>query len=120
MEGGEFMGSMGATERQLEIIKYLCRKRYATMSTLADEFGVSVRTIQRDIEALTLFVPLDVKAGRYEGGVYVVRDYTMDRMYMTEKEVNVLLKIQELIKPQLIESERLILDNLIKKYSKPA
>ena len=64
------MGSMGATERQLEIIKYLCRKRYATMSTLADKFGVSVRTIQRDIEALTLFVPLDVKAGRYEGGVY--------------------------------------------------
>ena len=114
------MGSMGTTERQMEIIKFLCRKRHATMPTLANEFGVSVKTIQRDIEALMLFVPLDVKAGRYDGGVYVVGDYTMDRMYMSENELEVLLEVQEIVSSKLSDKENSILDNLIKKYSKPA
>lgn len=114
------MGSMGTTERQMEIIKYLCRKRHATMPALAEKFGVSVKTIQRDIEALTLFVPLDVKAGRYDGGVYVVGDYTMERMYMSENELAVLLKVQEMVSSKLSDKENTILDNLIKKYSKPA
>ncbi len=111
---------MGTTERQMEIIKFLCRKRHATMPTLANEFGVSVKTIQRDIKALMLFVPLDVKAGRYDGGVYVVGDYTMDRMYMSENELEVLLKVQEIVISKLSDKENSILDNLIKKYSKPA
>ena len=114
------MGSMGTTERQMEIIKFLCRKRHATMPTLANEFGVSVKTIQRDIEALTLFIPLDVKSGRYDGGVYVVGDYTMERMYMSENELEVLLKVQEIVRSKLSDKENSIFDNLIKKYSKPA
>jgi len=112
------LGSMGATERQIEIIKYLCRKRYATMQALANEFGVSLRTIQRDIKALMLFVPLDVKAGRYDGGVYVIGNYTMDRMYMSENELAVLQRVQELVISQLSDSENSILNNIIKKYSK--
>ena len=40
---------MGTAERRLEILKYLCRYRRATMPKLAEKFGVSVRTIQRDI-----------------------------------------------------------------------
>lgn len=104
----------------MEIIKYLCRKRYATMSTLACEFGVSVRTIRRDVDALSLFVPLRVKVGRYCGGVYVIGDYTMDRMYMSKNELDVMLRIQRLVSPQLTENENLTLENMIKKYSKPA
>ena len=44
---------MGIAERRYEIIKLLCRRRYETIRNLAAEFGVSVRTIQRDIEALS-------------------------------------------------------------------
>ena len=40
---------MGTAERRLEILNYLCQKRYATMPELAEKFGVSVRTIHRDI-----------------------------------------------------------------------
>lgn len=40
---------MGTAERRLEIYKYLCLARKATMPQLAKMFGVSVRTIQRDI-----------------------------------------------------------------------
>ena len=45
---------MGTAERRLEIMKYLCKARFATMSDLAKKFDVSVRTIKRDIDFLML------------------------------------------------------------------
>ena len=60
---------MGTAERRLEILKYLCRARKSTMTKLAELFGVSVRTIQRDILEIeaTFHVPIDVRCGKYEG-----------------------------------------------------
>lgn len=43
---------MGTAERRYEMMKILCRRRYETIRNLASEFGVSMRTVQRDIEAL--------------------------------------------------------------------
>ena len=63
------------------------------MSNLALEFSVSVRTIQRDIDEISDMMPIYVKAGKYKGGVYVLDDYTMDRMYMTTKELLLLKKV---------------------------
>lgn len=50
---------MGTAERRDEIIKLLCRRRHETIPNLAFEFGVSERTIRRDIEAVTVirFLP---------------------------------------------------------------
>jgi len=42
---------------------------------LAFEFGVSERTIRRDIDALSLVAPIYTQAGRYGGGVYILSDY---------------------------------------------
>ena len=52
---------MTSTERQLTIIKILCRRGHETMQNLADELGVSKRTIQRDIEAISIEVPVSRK-----------------------------------------------------------
>ena len=51
---------MGTAERRLEILKYLCKYRRAKMPQLAEMFGVSIRTIQRDILEIevTFHVPL--------------------------------------------------------------
>ena len=78
---------MKTTERRSEILKILCRRRYETVSALATEFNVSERTIRRDIESLSLTAPLYTKTGRYEGGIYVLGDYTMDRIYFSPYEV---------------------------------
>ena len=43
---------MGTAERRTEIMRTLCRRRHETISDLADEFGVSTRTISRDTEVL--------------------------------------------------------------------
>ena len=55
---------MGNAERRLEILKLLCRRRYEKLENLASEFGVSKRTISRDIEYLSLKNPIYTQAGK--------------------------------------------------------
>lgn len=111
---------MGTAERRLEILKYLCRYRRTTMSQLAEKFGVSVRTIQRDILEIeaTFHVPLDIRCGKYDGGVYVLGDYSFDRAYMHEEELLLLSKVQSLVKNHLSEKENALLSQIIKTYTK--
>jgi len=113
---------MGTAERRLEILKYLCRARKSTMPQLAEIFGVSIRTIQRDIFELeaTFHVPLDIRCGKYDGGIYVMEGYSFDRAYMHDDEIALLTKVQELIKVQLSDKENALLSQIIKTYSKTA
>ena len=113
---------MGTAERRLEILKYLCRFRRATMPQLAEIFGVSVRTIQRDIGEIevTLHVPLDTRCGKYHGGVYVIGDYSFDRVYMHDDELILLTKLGDLVRDQLTDKEKALLSQIIKAYTKSA
>ena len=113
---------MGTAERRLEILKYLCKARKATMPQLAEMFGVSIRTIQRDIYEIeaTFHVPFEVKCGKYDGGVYVIGDYSFDRAYMHEDELRLLAKVQKLVEAQLSDKENALLSQIIKSYTKSA
>lgn len=117
-KGGE---QMGTAERRLEIYKYLCLARKATMPQLAKKFGVSIRTIQRDIFEIeaTFHAPLEIKPGIY-GGITVLGDHTLDRAYMCEEELSLLQKIQALVRDQVSEQENALLSQLIKKYARTA
>lgn len=90
------------------------------MQELADEFGVSTRTIRRDVDDLSgeMGIPIYTISGRF-GGVYVDKDYTMDRMYMTQNETELLVKVKALIVDNLRENENTLLDYIIKTYKKP-
>lgn len=110
---------MGTSERRLEIMKLLCKRRYETMPNLAEEFSVSIRTIKRDIDELTFLMPLYIKSGRHDGGVYVDDNYTMDRMYMTDEEISLLNKLKIIAEDKLSSRENSLLEFIIKSYSKP-
>ena len=113
---------MGTAERRYEIMKILCRRRYETIRNLASEFGVSMRTVQRDIEALSRTEPIYTQFGKYGGGVYVVEGYSMDRMYMKKQELDVLQKLYIAADGQsslLTDDEKSLLRSLISQYSKP-
>ena len=114
---------MGTVERRVELMKLLCKRRYETMSNLAAEFGVSIRTIKRDIDELGSFIPLVTKSGRYDGGVYVMEDYRWDKAYMSAEEIALLTKIKTIgtSKQRLIfEGEDLHrLERIIATYSLP-
>ncbi len=113
---------MGTAERRLEILKYLCKTRQATMPQLAEKFGVSVRTIQRDILEIEMIfhIPLDIRCRKHNSGIYVIGDYSFDRAYMHKDEITLLTKIKELVFEQLSENENALLAQIIKTYTKTA
>lgn len=111
---------MGTAERRLELLKYLCRVRHATLGALGAHFGVSRRTIQRDIIEIELIfaIPLETRRGRYDGGVYVLGDYRFDRMYMSDEELALLQKASTLLEGTLSGKESDTLRRIIKNYAK--
>ena len=60
--------------RLFKIVYHLLDKGRATASELAEKFEVSVRTIYRDIDALSgAGIPIYAEAGR-NGGIYLMND----------------------------------------------
>jgi len=82
-----------ATERQFKILIALSQRRHDSISNLAFEFGVSERTIRRDIDTLCHIAPIYTKTGRYPGGVYVVDGYFLNKVYLSPKQEQLLTKI---------------------------
>lgn len=87
------MQKLGTGERRTEINRILCCRKYETISNLAKEFGVSERTIQRDVETLSITEPIYTQCGRFSGGVYVMENRSMDKSYLTDSEYAVLHKV---------------------------
>lgn len=113
---------METAERRMAILRVLCKRRKDTVENLACEFGVSRRTVRRDIVSLSLTEPIYTKSGRYDGGVYVVDGYDMSRTYMSEQETAVMNKIKQILieDPTLLSAEdRERFSNIILQYTKP-
>lgn len=114
---------MGTAERRNAILKFLCRHRHETVQNLASEFGVSERTIRRDIEVLSYTEPIYTQPGRYGGGVYVVDGYSIDRMYMTTEELSVIQKLIDAAEKQTVciisAHELQVIKKVIVIYTKP-
>lgn len=81
------------SERRKEILNILCKKRFEKIENLANEFGVSVRTIKYDIEELTLAHPLETVRGRYGGGVKVTDGYYIGRKYLRPSQQELLKRL---------------------------
>jgi predicted DNA-binding transcriptional regulator YafY len=72
--------------RLFEILYILLQKRCITAKELAERFEVSVRTIYRDIDALSLAgVPVYTKKGR-QGGISLLDNYVFDKSLISETE----------------------------------
>ncbi len=72
--------------RLFKIIYYLLNKGQATAPELAEKFEVSVRTIYRDIDALSeAGIPVYTEAGR-SGGVRLLGDFVLERTVLSEEE----------------------------------
>ncbi|MGM9646686.1 MAG: helix-turn-helix transcriptional regulator [Eubacteriales bacterium] len=74
MEGGGIVSSL---ERQRKILIKIARQPGTTIQQLADEFEVTPRTIQRDIDSLCLTEPIYAVRGRY-GGIFYTDNYYAD------------------------------------------
>ncbi len=72
--------------RLFKIVYHLLDQGQATAPELAEKFEVSVRTIYRDIDALSAAgIPIYAESGRY-GGIYLMSGFVLDRVVLSEKE----------------------------------
>ncbi len=72
--------------RLFKIVYHLLDKGQATAPELARKFEVSVRTIYRDIEALSgAGIPIYTEAGR-NGGIHLMHDFVLDKAVLSEEE----------------------------------
>lgn len=77
---------MSKSKRLLDLMMTVNRKRKFTVRELADEFGVSTRTILRDLQELgELGVPLYSEVGPH-GGYQVLNERILPPIAFTEEE----------------------------------
>lgn len=83
---------MTASERRQAILEVLSLRRHETRENLAQEFGVSKRTIEYDVLELSLSYPVFTTQGN-GGGIYVTDNFRLDRPRMNEKQTALLQKV---------------------------
>lgn len=86
---------MNAAERRMEIISILTVRRQITAKELAEEFGVTIRTIQNDIQALSPGYPIYTKQGG-DGGIFMAEHYNPYINSLSPMELAVLCELHEM------------------------
>ena len=72
--------------RLFQILYHLLQHSQATAPQLAEKLEVSVRTIYRDIDALSSAgIPVYTEAGR-NGGIHLMEDFVLDRSLLSKQE----------------------------------
>ena len=105
---------MAQSERREAILQALYMRRHDTMGNLAHEFSVSRQTILSDINVLSLDHPeIEIRAGRWGGGVYIKNGFRSDRKYLKPEEKELLQSLRN----QLDEKKRSIMDGLLKRLA---
>lgn len=102
---------MNTTHRRQEIISILIVRRRATATELAQELGVSIRTIHYDIQALSLDYPIYTRQGD-NGGVFISDNYNPYINSLSFLELQTLRELVELAE----DRHRKVLIQIIHKY----
>ena len=77
--------------RLFKILYHLLQNGRASAPQLAQELEVSVRTIYRDIDALSSAgIPVFTENGR-NGGIYLMEHFVLDRIVLTDREKSEIL-----------------------------
>ncbi|WP_349670795.1 YafY family protein [Lacrimispora sp.] len=95
--------------RLFEIIYLLLNKKFMTANELAEHFEVSVRTIYRDIDTLSLAgIPIYALQGK-GGGISLLEHYVLDKSVLSEREQNeILYALQSLTVTQVPEADKVL------------
>nr|WP_247951448.1 HTH domain-containing protein [Streptococcus oralis] len=101
-----------AESRLFRILYLLLEKGSTTAPELARLFEVSVRTIYRDIERLSMAgIPLYSVPGK-AGGIFLMKDFVLDRTLVSEDEKLELLSALQGIQVLTDDRQDLLLEKL--------
>lgn len=99
---------MGAEERRKEILHQLSLTGQETMENLATMFGVSTRTIFRDVEHLSVNHHIRCVRGRHGGGVL----YEGRRIILSQNHYQLLERLSKGLSEQDTKTMKDIMDAL--------
>lgn len=102
------------TDRRQMILEYLLEHRKTTRKELSNRFGVSMRTIERDIIVLSCSYPIDTQQGG-AGGIFIAEGYRLGMKYLTEEQSSVLEEISK----NLTGENLLIVKSIINTFKNP-
>lgn len=102
-------------ERRIETMFMLMQRKKVTIAELADVFSVCRNTAYNDIVFLSRYAPIYTKHGM-NGGVYLLENYHSKLfLYLSKEEENLLKDLRK----NLTYSEKLIMSNILNKFSMP-
>jgi len=106
-------------DRLLQMVLLFIHKKKLTASYLAEHFGVTVKTIRRDIDTLSIAgIPIYAEIGR-NGGYYIHEDFALDKSLFSKKEKHLLDSILSGLELELLNEEsKSIYHKLISKEPK--
>ena len=95
--------------RQLELVYILLHRKTIPAKELAQQLGVSRRTIYRDIEALSIAgIPIYTEKGK-GGGVSILPDSVLNKSILSEQEQNqVLTALHGLSTMNILEADKVL------------
>ncbi|ULQ55933.1 YafY family transcriptional regulator [Flavihumibacter rivuli] len=86
---------MNRIDRLFGILTMLQSKKYVPAEKIAEKFGISIRTVYRDIKAIgEQGVPLGFEQGK---GYYVMQGYFLPPVSFTTEEANALLLMEAMV-----------------------
>ena len=106
---------MTATERREEIMKIMVARREENMQVLANELGVTDRTIRNDILVLTADHPLETVRGN-GGGVRLADWYHPYKNTLSREQTEVLVNLLG----RATEEEQEVLKQFLREHSRYA
>lgn len=87
------------TERRQLILEAISDRRHVAIAALAEDFGVSRRTVERDIEILACSYPIFTESWR-GGGVRAMDGWYVNKRYMTADQEALLRKLLPGLQPE--------------------
>lgn len=103
-----------AMERRKRLIELLSIRRSESAENFAVEFGVSVRTIYRDIEILALSYPIYTTKGT-GGGIHIMDNFRLVAKYLTDEQYEVLERLSK----ETEKKDAEILQSIMKTFKQP-
>ncbi len=102
---------MMANERRNAILEILCMRRVEKINNLAFQFGVTEKTIRRDILTLSLEYPIYTAQGN-GGGIYVDKNFRLGRVYLKNEQQELL----ERLLPELNGEDKEVMKAILKTF----
>ena len=102
------------TDRRQMILEYLLEHRKTTRKELSNRFGVSLRTIERDIIVLSCSYPIDTQQGG-AGGIFIADGYRLGMKYLSEEQLSLLERLSQ----NLCEEDFDVMKSILKTFKRP-